>query len=309
MIIALVCVGILVIALLFLCHKIYSIAFKSPHPKQNELCRLPKDFNTGIDRDEFFIQLKERDAIPYQRVSTRSADNLLLQGRYYHAGDGYPVAICFHGYRSLPTKDFFGALKSLPPLKFNILAVEQRAHCGSEGKTITFGIKEKYDCIQWIKYVNQRFGADTPILLYGVSMGAATVLLASGSGLLTKNVKCVIADCPYSSPRAIIRKVTGDMGFPVRLAYPLVCLSAGIFGSFWIGKESCTDAAKRSPVPILLIHGEKDDFVPTDMSREIAADNPSVQLLTVPEATHAISYMINEDLYMNTVKEFLSKNM
>ena len=172
-----------------------------------------------------------------------------------------------------------------------------------------FGINESRDCLSWIEFLRSSFGSDVKIILTGISMGAATVLLSCGEKELPKNVTCCIADCPYSSPKAIIQKVSGDMGFPQKVVYPFVALSAVIYGRFRIGNLSCAEAAKNSPVPILLIHGEADTFVPEYMSREIAAASPMVDYHSFPNASHAISYMADKERYVRIVKEFLQKHV
>lgn len=310
---ALICTGIFVpifiAALLYACYWIYSVAFKSPHKHQNEVMRLPKGFNPGADEETFLGWIAEMDKIPYEKVQTLSEDGLKLAGRYYHVSDTAPVVICFHGYRSLPVKDFCGGGILFPEMGYNTLLVYQRAHGDSEGKAITFGIKERRDCICWIKYVISRFGKDVPIMLYGISMGGATVLLASGEADLPKNVKAVVSDCPYSSPREIIKKVSGDLGFPPNPSFPFVLLAARIYGGFGLSKISCVESAKKSPVPILLIHGEADDFVPTYMSDTIARDNPNIQYHTFPGASHAVSYASDKERYVGLVKEFTQKNL
>lgn len=310
MLIALICIAVLAAAVLAVCCWIYSVAFRSPHKHQNDLYYLPSGFSTGTDAETFNGWVRSMDEVPYESVSIKSRDGLILKGRYYHTADNAPVAVCIHGYRSNPMKDFCGGGKILPRMGYNVLLINHRAHCESQGNTITFGIKERYDCIDWVKYINSRFGAQTPVVLYGISMGASTALLMAGLDELPENVKCVIADCPYSSPKAIIRKVAGeDMGYPVRLAYPFVCLSAIIFGRFRIGNVSCADAAKNSKIPILLIHGEADDFVPVYMSREISKDAPMVELHTFPGATHGICYIADKERYLSLITEFLSRNI
>ena len=143
---------------------------------------------------------------------------------------------------------------------YNLLLIEQRALGGSEGRTITFGIKEKYDCLSWINYAIERFGKDVKIILGGVSMGAATVLMASALDL-PKNVKCISADCGYTSPEAIIRKVCReDMGIPDWLGFPFVRLGARIYGGFSILDGGAIEAVKQAKVPLMIMHGDEDDF-------------------------------------------------
>ncbi|MBQ9761429.1 MAG: alpha/beta hydrolase [Clostridia bacterium] len=249
--------------------------------------------------------IREFDAVKFESVEIRSEDGLRLFGRYYHVADGAPLHIQFHGYRSYAMRDFCGGNPLVRSCGHNTLVVDQRAHGKSEGHTIAFGIKEKRDCLLWVEYACRRFGKETPIFLSGVSMGAATVLMATELPL-PENVVGVIADCPYSSPRAIIRRVAGKMGFPVPLAYPFVVVGAFLFGGITgLADEGAVRAVKRARVPILIIHGEADTFVPCEMSREIAAVCASpVRLETFPDADHAMSYMSDYERYRQISVEF-----
>ena len=150
-------------------------------------------------------------------------------------------------------------------MKVNTLVVDQRAHGNSEGNTMTFGVLERHDCLRWADYAAKRFGNDRKIFLSGVSMGAATVLMAA-SLPLPENVSGIIADCPYSTPGAIIRKVISDMHAPATLLYPFVALGAFLYGGFCIWEESPLHAVTNTKIPVLLIHGSEDKFVPSHMS-------------------------------------------
>lgn len=249
--------------------------------------------------------IKTLDAIAYEPVEITSEDGLRLFARYYHVSDGAPLHIQFHGYRSYAMRDFCGGNPLVRECGYNTLVVDQRAHGRSEGHTITFGIKERRDCLLWAEYASRRFGKETPIFLSGVSMGAATVLMATELPL-PENVVGVIADCPYSSPRAIIRKVIGDMRLPAFAAYPLVCLGARLYGNIeGLSEEGAVKAVAHAKVPILLIHGEADHFVPCDMSREIAKACASpVRLETFVGAEHAMSYMTDGERYRRISIDF-----
>jgi fermentation-respiration switch protein FrsA (DUF1100 family) len=192
-------------------------------------------------------------------------------------------------------------------LGHNTLLVDQRAHGKSGGKSITFGIKERYDCLDWINYVSDRFGPDTKIILSGLSMGGATVLMASELDL-PKNVVGIMADCPYSSPKEIIKQECKKMKLPPNIAYPFVRLGAIIFGKFDPSASTAKDAVSKAKIPILIIHGENDDFVPCSMSRDIYnACVSDKTLVTIPKASHGISYIIDRPLYEKNVSEFLGK--
>ena len=251
--------------------------------------------------------IRELDAVPFEPVEITSYDGLRLFGRYYHVADGAPIHIECHGYRSYALRDFCGGNPIARQMGHNTLLIDQRAHGKSEGNTISFGINERMDVLHWAEYVYRRFGAQTPIFLCGVSMGAATVLMASELPL-PPSVAGIIADCPFSSPRAIIQKVIADMGLPVPVAYPLARASARLFGRIrGLHTASAVEAVKNSSLPILLIHGEADGFVPCQMSHEIAATRPeSIRLELFPNADHALSYMEDCDRYARISNEFIA---
>ena len=178
---------------------------------------------------------------PFEEVSITSHDGLKLTGRYYHVSDGGPLEIQCHGYKGNPFVDFAGAWRIAKEAGRNVLLINQRCHGGSKGHTITFGILEKQDVMAWITYANNRFGK-IPMLLNGVSMGAATVLMVAGMEL-PENVKGIIADCPYDAPANIIKKVLGqDMGMPVKLVYPLIRLGGMLYCMFILNADSLVDA-------------------------------------------------------------------
>ncbi len=248
---------------------------------------------------------KIMDDAPSEWVKIKSHDGLSLSGRYYHTRDGAPVQIMFHGYRSMALRDSAGGYILAKKMGFNVLAVDQRAHGRSKGRVITFGIQERKDCLSWVEYAVERFGEDTPIVLSGLSMGAATVLMASSLDL-PNNVSAIIADCPYSTPGEIIRKVSTDLHYPQGLAYPFIRLGAKIYGGFDLEEHSAVEAVKTSKVPLLLIHGEEDRFVPCDMSREIFKNCHSpAQLHTFPDAGHGLSYMVDPIRYEAVTVGFL----
>ena len=251
-----------------------------------------------------FRELQER---PCEFVTVPSADGLILSGRYYHVADGAPLDIGFHGYRSACLTDFAGGAELSEKMGHNLLLVDQRAHGKSTGRTISFGILERWDVLSWVNYAVERFGSNVQILLYGISMGAATVLMASDLPL-PENVKGIIADCPYSSPKEIICKVARDRGLPVKAAWCFVWIGARVYGGFDPNEADAVRAVKHTKVPILLIHGEADGFVPCAMSADIQRSNPRrIRRFTFPGADHGISFLRDEARYEAIVTEFCGK--
>lgn len=255
--------------------------------------------------DALYASTRRMEKVPYETVSITAEDGIKLVGRYYHFRDNAPVKILMHGYRSCALRDCSGGHYLAEKMGFNALVVDQRAHGDSEGSTITFGVKERRDLMGWIDFINGRMEQKQPIILSGLSMGAATVLAASELDL-PENVVAIIADSPYSSPKEIICKVCRDDKLPPKLAWPFVNLGARLYGRFSPTESSAAEAVKHAKVPILLIHGEDDHFVPCQMSRDIAAGCASrCELDTFPYAGHGLSYMVDPSGYEKSVYAFL----
>ena len=294
-----------VLAVLGGCCYAYRIAFFSPKSNRERIPRVSgpqfEPYRAEISR--IFHQLHDR---PCEMVTIQFFDGLILSGRYYHIQDGAPLDIGFHGYRSTPFTDFAGGSELSFAMGHNLLLVDQRSHGKSQGNTISFGILERHDVLSWIDYALDRFGMNTQILLYGVSMGASTVLMASCLNL-PENVKGIVADCPYNDPLEIILHVGKSNPLPNGLIRPFVLLSARLLGGFDLQETNAAQAVKQAAVPILIIHGQADTFVPCCMSEAPALANPSLVVRhTFPGAEHAISYLVDTQRYHKLVQEFVS---
>ena len=296
----------IILLVLLISYFTYRRAFYSSPKRKEDIRDIPTDeqYSPGL---EFMLGLiDEMEALPYESVEITSFDGLRLRGRYYHLSDDAPLQIQFHGYRGTAIRDFCGGNKLARELGQNTLVIDERAHGKSEGKTICFGIKEKHDCLAWINYAAARFG-DIPMVVSGVSMGAATVLMASELEL-PKNVRCIIADSPYSSPEEIIAGECKKMGIPPKIGMPFVKLGAKLYGNLKLS-GGAEEAVKNAKVPILIIHGEADRFVPCDMSKKIYSANPDmITLETFPGAAHGISYILDPERYKKVTVDFLKKN-
>ena len=295
---------VLLAAALLIARWTYTVAFYSPKNRKEDIFDIPKGKQYEAGKPFMISLIQEMEKLPFEAVEITAPDGTKLCGRYYHVRDEAPLQIQFHGYRGTAYRDFCGGNKLAREKGHNTLVIDQRAHGKSGGTAITFGIRERQDCLAWIDYALKRFGKDVQILLSGVSMGAATVLMACEYPL-PKNIKGVIADSPFSSPEAIIRKVCKEMGYPPKLALPFLRLGARLFGGFKLD-GSAVEAVKKANVPILLIHGEADLFVPCEMSREIYAANPEkITLVTFADAGHGISFIGYPQDYAQTVDRFI----
>ncbi len=244
--------------------------------------------------------------MPYKEVRIKSFDGAELYGRYYEVDPKAPLHILFHGYQSSPYRDFSGGLAFLTRFGYNCLLVDQRAHGKSGGRCLSFGVLERFDALCWAKYAEENFKG-IPVFLTGISMGAATVLMAAELDL-PKCVKGVVADCPYSSPKDIIKSVMEKAKYPMAL-YPFVRLGARLFGGFDLEAAAAKTAVANAKVPAIIIHGEEDRFVPCEMSREIYenSDKTKTELHIFPKAGHGLCHTLDVERYERIVLDFIKR--
>lgn len=251
--------------------------------------------------------IAEYDSRAKEDISIISKDGLRLYASYIEPENKTEkLVIAFHGYRSSARADFSPVFRKLLDNGCSLLLVEQRCHRRSEGKYIGFGVLEAEDVALWCDHATARFGKDTRIYLYGVSMGAASVTMASHG--LPPSVKGIIADCGYSSPRAIVTHVLkNEKKIPTFPTVSIIDFLLRIFAGYSLRDNSSTEAIKKSSLPFLIIHGALDRYVPTEMAHEIYNARPeNTELLIVDGAKHARSHLVNEELYLEKIIKFLN---
>ena len=239
-----------------------------------------------------------------KELYTRSFDGLQLYGRYFEYKKDAPIEIMFHGYRGSAERDLAGGVRRAFAVGHSVILVDQRTSGKSGGRVITFGVNESRDCLKWVQKVIEEFGPDVKSILTGISMGAATVLIAAGQPL-PPNVVGVLADCGYTSAKEIIQKTIRDMKLPAKLLYPLVRLSARIFGRFDPDEFSPIESVKNCKLPTIFFHGDADDYVPAEMSqRNYDACASRKKLHFIKGAGHGLAYPVSPDEYVASMKEF-----
>ena len=260
-------------------------------------------------RDRMVNWMKQTRKLPHQDFEITSFDGLKLHGRYYEYEPGAPIELMFHGYRGNAERDLCGGVQRCFALKRSAFLVDQRASGRSEGNVITFGIKEHKDCLKWVDFLVEHFGPDVKIILTGISMGASTVLMAAGNPL-PPQVKGVLADCGFTSAKAIMQEVIRQMKLPPKLLYPFVRLAARLFGKFDLEEDSALEAVKRATVPIIFLHGDNDDFVPCSMSREnFDACASRKQLALISGAGHGLAYPMDKQSYLKALDDFFGPEL
>ena len=296
--------GLVFLSLLtsFIC---FLITFYAAPEKPKEEFEIPPGAIYEPYRDIMVNWMKEARTLNPKEVSIKSFDGLTLYGKYYKYSEDAPIELMFHGYRGNAERDLCGGVQRCFALGRSCLIVDQRTAGKSGGRVITFGIKESRDCLSWVDYIIEKINPNAKIIITGISMGAATVTIAAGESL-PKNVIAALADCGYTSPKAIIKKVIKDLKMPPDLMYPFIKLGARLFGGFDLEKYSPIEAMKKCTIPIIFIHGTTDDFVPYEMSVENfnACTHKCKKMVTVEGAGHGLAYLKDTDGYFKGIREF-----
>ncbi len=243
-----------------------------------------------------------------ESVKINSSDNVELIADIYHHQKPKRILIAMHGWRSNWQTDFGGQVSFLHDNDCTVIFPHQRGQNKSGGDYIGFGVLERKDCIDWINFVVDRFGTDIPVYLYGISMGASTVLMAAGYQL-PECIKGIIADCGFTSPRAIWKYVmNNNLKISDVLAYPMANAIIKKEAQFSGDEYSTIEALKVNTRPVLFIHGAEDTFVPSTMTFEnyVTCVAPK-ELLIVSNAGHGLSYLTDTIKYQKTVLTFFER--
>ena len=222
------------------------------------------------------------------------------------------VILC-HGYHSHAEHDFSAQFPALYASGgCNLLLIDERAHGLSEGKCLTFGQLERYDIAQWVHWVREHSRVQRPIALYGVSMGAASVLLAAQLPELKGELACVVADCGYSSfELEVTDAVRHGTRAPRWLQKPLARICVRILRRNGLDFDAVdtTPGMAALDLPILFFHGDADTFVPLHHSeRNCAACGREQRLVVIPGAEHAMSAQVDPERYRHELLVFLWRN-
>jgi fermentation-respiration switch protein FrsA (DUF1100 family) len=278
-----------------------SLLYRIPRPRKKAPDAPPDEL------EAFVAAYQERiHAMKLKKITMRSRDGLTLAAHWYPAENACRTIVLVHGWRSAWDRDFAGITDYLHDGGANLLFIEQRAHGESEGAYIAFGLLERFDVEDWVKKLPEFSDPTLPVYLFGVSMGASTVLMASALPL-PPSVQGIVADCGYTSPSAIIRNTVVRNTVLPAFAEKGAGLRMRLHTGFDYDAYSTLDAVRRSHIPMLFVHGDADTFVPVSMSyQNYAACCAPKSLLIVHGARHAMSYIVDPDAYRRKVEQLFS---
>lgn len=269
---------------------------------RNKLC--------GFSNEDGFLDKLEEAAVELAEVKTEEvvitgSNGNKLSAHLYTCDYPKRLIIAVHGWRSTWNRDFGMAAEYWFENNCNVLFVEQRCQGKSEGSYIGFGLLERYDILDWANWAHEKYDGKLPIYLDGISMGATTVLMASGLDL-PESVHGIIADSGFTSPHAIWKHITEHHMHlrygPIKNIVDAICRQ-----KIHVGAEDCTtmEALRNNNIPILFAHGTDDPFVPVEMTYEnYKACKAPKYLVIVPGAAHGMSFYVEKDRYAEEIKKF-----
>lgn len=272
----------------------------------------PAPYSNSYDDTQLWINYSTEAAAWFEeegeRVVTQAADGS-HRVAYQFANDSHLYAIVFHGYYG-NSSQMAGYGKMFYELGMNVLIPDALAHGESDGKYIGMGWLERSDVLNWIGSIVDA-DPEAQIMLFGVSMGGATVMMAAGEAL-PANVKCIVEDCGYSSVMdefsVQIGQTFGLPKFPLLYSADLICRIRAGYG---FAEASAVEQLKKAEVPMLFIHGEEDTFVPYEMLDVVyeACASPVKEKLTVPGAAHGLAVATDPATYWTTIEAFVGRFM
>ena len=247
------------------------------------------------------------ETIEYKDYYISSRDGLFLHGvSMYNNTDSW--VILAHGYDS-KWQGMLGYARMFYERGYSVFIPDQRGYGLSGDNETTMGHYERLDMIDWANMLIKDLGAQN-IVMFGVSMGAATVMLMSGEKL-PPQVKAFIEDCGYSSVK---EEFEYNMKQIVHMPpYPtlLICSAMTQVRKGWsiMSDADCVKAVSRAKLPFLFIHGSADTFVPFFMLDKVfnACSSPEKEKLVVDRAKHTEAYGKAPELYEKTVFGFLER--
>lgn len=237
-----------------------------------------------------------------------SRDGHVLKGTYYMVPDSEYTVAFFHGHNCNGMVDHGTEAVYYTGCGYSVFIADQRASGRSGGDYYTFGVKESADAVDWCRLITVRYSPKA-IFLQGRSLGASTVMMSVSEGL-PSSVKGIIADCGFTSPyEEFCHVLKRNYKIPGFLVLPVTELYCRLKAGYGFKDKDTRRILKTCTVPMLLIHGDADDYVPTYMTNEnYAALECEKELLIVPGARHAEAFRLEFDMCMKKCVEFIEKH-
>ncbi len=272
------------------------------HKKKN-----PNKPERNDEREQWF------NSLTFTEVSVENADGEALTAYFLPSAtpsDRY--VFCAPGFKTTAKRQFRFITKFFHEQNINVFMIDHRASGQSEGRYISFGVKEYRDALQWLHFMREHFGTDIKIMLYGVSMGGATVNNMCGDASLPDNVKFAVSDCSFTSPWELFIYSLKKAHWPV---FPLLqgidSYNKLLAGFSFRDCPTPLESVAHSHVPVLFVHGKRDNFVPVEMAQPLfdSCSAPDKELFIIDEASHCTCHLKRPEEYQQKIIDRINKYM
>ena len=292
-------------------HSYLDVMYKETIPK-GPMKRLQDIMDNGdmIPLGELCAKSNEwNDAQEKEIIDLKNARGETLKGYLWLAeGDSKTFAVFAHGYRGSYRGDPANFVKYYLEKGYHFFAPDHTSAGDSEGNYVGFDFYESNDMLEWLDYLVERFGEDIKIILHGVSMGGATVCQMASR--VPKQVKLIVADCPYTSAQDEFISVANSVGVKKTAPYIFKAMNAANkkLAGYDLLDTDVRESVKNAKVPMLFVHGGSDDFVPTRMGQELyELCGNEKDMFIVDVAKHADSIVWDNEGYLAKLDEFIDK--
>jgi pimeloyl-ACP methyl ester carboxylesterase len=219
--------------------------------------------------------------------------------------------ILVHGKDSSRTNEFQGQFvdfaSDLHARGFTVLMIDMRGHGQSGPARYAFGLNEKRDILGAVDWLISRGFQPGEIGLLGVSMGAASSIMATAD---EPAIGALVADCGYAAIAPLIEQEwTRTSGLPIWMLPPTQFAVRTLFGYDISASRPIDVIDEIAPRPVLLIHGTGDKLINVNNMAQLSQAAPNAETWAVANAEHAASYRTNPEVYLNRVSTFFETSL
>lgn len=257
--------------------------------------------NSTVKRDykeEYFKQNSKE-------VTITSTTGAKLTGYELLVDKNRPWVIVVHGYTG-SAKGMGNYIYNFNKINYNVLAPDLLSHGKSEGEFISMGSHDSKDIRKWIDFLNEKYNSPN-IMLFGISMGAATVMNTIDENL-PENVKAFIEDSGYISlNKEFAQQAKKLYNLPYFPIVPLASMITKIRAGYSFYEVDATEGLKNTKLPALILHGDKDTFVPYENAQKVydMISAPKMMYVT-KDAKHVEAAYMDSENYWKNIEKFMN---
>ena len=251
-------------------------------------------------------------SLKQEEYTIKNAHGHKLYGTLYKTKKPTDRYVFFsHGFNMTGLTDSCRYIREYNKLGLNVFVVDHRHEGRSEGDVVTFGDQESKDCVLWLQFLEKVKGPKIKVMLHGVSMGSSTALLTAAHPDLPKSVKCLIADCGYTSAKDEFYHVLRAFHLPKTVAALLVTALANYYhlrSGYNLEDAAPIEHNKDIKIPTMIMHGDDDIFVPVTMGYENYESLTCPRELHIfPNTSHSASQFNYNNEYFTYIKQYINK--